>query len=850
MTVRFTFFFLLFVLCFSHLSWNQTAFSIREAVVMGDNCTSLQINGQNEMVLPKELNACQQLTEIQFTNNTFLLIDSTLFLPSVTSLNLEGTSINTWEIDQIAKAFPNLKTLNLSKTGLYHIGSSLVGFSKLEELNLSYNHLSYLPEDFQYLQRLKRLNLAYNDFSNNVSALGYLWNLKVLQIEGNNQLLPEALLRSISLNPQLKTLKLDFSETINKELFILRESSLQEIIFNGPVVTIPKNLSVLPQLKSIGFSNNQTVNDPNNILTRLKSLQSYQFEQSNVSGTLLQQPKIKYAAIVSDASNIDQHIAAVAQAPNLDSVFWQLPSNLSDTLTQLKAQMPQTVIVANNGIIQAAIHDSTDVALEKHLPETTITVIDPSKEKKLTIDGATLSIPKNAFLTQQGAVVNSPVKLEVNVFDNALETALSGVPMSYYSDSTSEILSSNGMINFTATDLNGNPLQPNPNALVEVELTDLQPATTPNLFFLNAASNEWKTTEQVENIGFTKNQLLQLRIDSINKVDFKSQINIVPYAPIYSFKMKYKNAQSYMRLNKFDKIVYKSNPFRDKTFQYIQLKNNLLKGQNLYLDTLISKEDVAKIMLRNRNYLPNKRKIRGQLEVRHEPRKVWNVQISPELENDRFRITFFLEDTLFHFPFTTTPVYSKGYYSVVANQKSNTQFEFERRLAHQADSLIQQTIRLKEDHIKDSIANMLKQFALNNIQPNLIPINTSIRRGNGRLIIQLFSFGLVNADSYIPPITWTYTSLSQVLTDQNGKTYNRPASTRVVWLDRYTYIDQSSDQIGIIKNDQQIGLVQLEPELIGIVYFEKKQDEPYSTIHTINTKGLTQDQIIQLINAR
>lgn len=850
MTIK-TYFLLFMALVTVQLSWNQTAFSVKEASAMGDQCTMLQIDNQNETFLPKTLESCTRLNEIQFTNNTFFSFDSTLFLPSVSVLNLSGTMVNTWELDKIAKAFPNLKSLNLAHTGLYHFGSSLVGFSGLETLDLSNNHFSYLPEDFQYFQRLKKLDLSGNELTNNVSALGYLWNLKHLSIQNNEQLLPGTVLRSISLNPQLRSLKMDYSTDINDDLFLLKNSPLQALTMEGESVTIPKNFVLLPNLKTLGFSETANINDPDKVLPKLKALNAYTFENAEIPSQLLQRASIKYVAIASTESTIAQNVNAVQQATGLDTIRWELPSQFIDTLQTVKNSLPTTVILTNQGEIKGNPVLTTPQPLETVLPERTITVVNPQKEQQLTIDGAEISIPKNAFLTEQGTVVQDMVKVEVVVFDNALETAFSNVNMHYSQDSIDGTLSSNGMIDFRATDLNGKTLFPNPNAPIDVSMPELQPNSDNNLFFYNDQTRQWRTDEQMGQFGFSKDTRLQRTIDSINKIDFKTQINIVPHEPVFTLKMKYRSTQSYLKLSAFSKIRYENNPFKDKTFSYVQRKNSLFKGQTLYIDTLLTKADVEKIMLRNKNYSVGKRRIKGQLQLRHEPRKVWKVTVHPDLEHDRFRLSFRLEDTLLNLPFTTTDVFKKGNSTVNSSQSSNTYFEFQRRLAYNADSLIRQRIFENETRIKDSIAENWRLLTLNQWQSNqMLPPTSNLRRQNGRTVIRLVSFGLVNADYLIPPVRWTYTSLATTLVDQNGKTYQRPSTIRVAWMNRYTYIDQPSEKVGILNTDEQIGILQLEKGLIGIVHFSKPRKGIVSEIQTITTNGLTQQEIIQQINAR
>ncbi|MDH5603215.1 MAG: hypothetical protein OEY51_04735, partial [Cyclobacteriaceae bacterium] len=72
--------------------------------------------------------------------------------------------------------------------------------------------------------------------------------------------------------------------------------------------------------------------------------------------------------------------------------------------------------------------------------------IDPTVSQLVRFDnGMRVEVPKDAFTDAQGAVVTTPITLEVETYSSAAEILASGIPMHYDDGETSGVFESAGM---------------------------------------------------------------------------------------------------------------------------------------------------------------------------------------------------------------------------------------------------------------------------------------------------------------------------------------------------------------------------------------------------------------------
>ena len=88
------------------------------------------------------------------------------------------------EFPKELKAFPNLRTLDLSKNKIKYFPDSLAYLSSLLTLNLSRNQIEFIPTNIGFLESLEQLDLWDNYIAALPEELADLKNLKLLDIRG------------------------------------------------------------------------------------------------------------------------------------------------------------------------------------------------------------------------------------------------------------------------------------------------------------------------------------------------------------------------------------------------------------------------------------------------------------------------------------------------------------------------------------------------------------------------------------------------------------------------------------------------------------------------------------------
>ena len=117
------------------------------------------------------------------------------------------------------------------------------------------------------------------------------------------------------------------------------------------------------------------------------------------------------------------------------------------------------------------------------------------KTKKDTVikhnSGATIRIPKNAFIDANGNVITDDVLLNFRSFSNPLDIFLSGIPMAYKTDGVEKVFESAGMIEIRATSL-GKQVFVNPKNKIKVDLLSFQAGSEFNVYNLDTLTGKWQ----------------------------------------------------------------------------------------------------------------------------------------------------------------------------------------------------------------------------------------------------------------------------------------------------------------------------------------------------------------------
>lgn len=109
--------------------------------------------------------------------------------------------------------------------------------------------------------------------------------------------------------------------------------------------------------------------------------------------------------------------------------------------------------------------------------------------------GSRIHIPANAFLDAKGNAVKGKVDIHYREFKKISEVFLSGIPMTYDSAGEQYHFETAGMIEISATQ-NGASLQPNPNAVISVDMVSLNNENRFNTYYLDTVERKWKYMAQ------------------------------------------------------------------------------------------------------------------------------------------------------------------------------------------------------------------------------------------------------------------------------------------------------------------------------------------------------------------
>jgi len=132
-------------------------------------------------------------------------------------------------------------------------------------------------------------------------------------------------------------------------------------------------------------------------------------------------------------------------------------------------------------------------------------------------------------------------------------------------------------------------------------------------------------------------------------------------------------------------------------------------------------------------------------------------------------------------------------------------------------------------------------------------IINDIRIGNPQRIEQLSFglpfFGIVNCDFFYNNPPDNRLAMENELTDQDGRSIERPAFVRTVLPSSNVYLTLSSDQIPQYNDERTIVLMPLSDTELGIIYVDDLDSrEKISTFFRADISGKTPEEIAAMIS--
>ncbi len=159
-----------------------------------------------------------------------------------------------------------------------------------------------------------------------------------------------------------------------------------------------------------------------------------------------------------------------------------------------KAKHNKSNIVIENKAIKPLL-DSVDIRYE------TFAINNELGDTLFTQNGSILIFPKNAIVDKSGNVVKGKITIKSREFNDPIDFAFAGIPMTYDSAGVQYNFISSGMIDINAYQ-NGEVLFVNPNAKPIMNLVSTSNAPS-NLYQLNTNSGQWKNKGNVDVVDIT-----------------------------------------------------------------------------------------------------------------------------------------------------------------------------------------------------------------------------------------------------------------------------------------------------------------------------------------------------------
>ena len=270
---------------------DTTFHDLKSALKVPEEVLASQTNDSDEITpedssfydLKTALKFPEQVKHLSITDTGISKVpEEVLTFKNLESLNLGFNNFTTFpDLKYVPKG---IKTLELTANKIRNFPDNISELKSLEYLNLSHNKFVEIPREISVLAKfksLKQLDLSYNQLVELPRELGVLTNLKSLNVSTNTELkvIPNSIhkLKSLEeLNADvsiLEQLKPNSNELTKLVLLKLNNSTLKPDIFSsniqylknlekieilGPVVSIPKSISALNNLRTLDLIGNNS----------------------------------------------------------------------------------------------------------------------------------------------------------------------------------------------------------------------------------------------------------------------------------------------------------------------------------------------------------------------------------------------------------------------------------------------------------------------------------------------------------------------------------------------------------------------------------------------------------------
>lgn len=744
----------------------KICYSLEEAQKMPRQVEELHLTNSPLVLIDTSFNQFISLKVLNLSYNPIMEVTANTSIPSLKELNLSHASYNPWKIGAIGSAFPNLEQLDLSNNQLSFIWSGLQSLHQLIRLDISNNHLIDIPVEMMYLSNLKELNLSKNEIKLQANELGALWSLEKLDISENSGLSTNNLIISIAESKHLRDLSIDGDELTPKSIQLLSQMKLERLELSDLKKPSQIDFTRFSMIKTLALNRSPNWLSSENY-KQFNTISKIELTNSGVPAGL---DKLKSLDILVVNTMNDWQITELYLLKKLSVLDISNSNFKEEQIARLRKELPTTqIITGTSDISEKMISNKVNPIIE--IPEKQF-VIPSNTTTTLTEKNVTLEIPENAFLDSLGNTYTGKVTVSLTVYDDPIQTALAGIPMTFVQNSRQEIFASNGMLRFEAIGENKEVLKPNRANLIQVSIGNLQPQNKGGLYAFNPQTAQWNTISDTVNTT-NSNASLQDAIDSINRLDLKSRIPRTFNDRIFAI---------YPKFSRFDRTQLSifsdfSPPLRNAaviTHNRNNAVGKLMTKQTWVIDTIVSKEmkQQLKVMKKEtKGWYAKKSQNKGR-SMKFIPRLMNQLSIEPDLSRDNYRLHFMYRDSAVSLPVAlagntnnkiqkNTQKFQSGIKQAITSDKKEEQ-KYQKTLDEQ--------LKLAEEILRQRL------IAAEIDRINQIRFGISQRPAPNRLNFGLSIFGLINCDFFQRQRPDFDVTTRSKLKDQNGKLHKVPES--------------------------------------------------------------------------
>lgn len=799
-----------------------TCFSMEEALKKPEAVLFLSLRDQHLQVVPGEITLFKNLEILDLGNNLITEFPDLPANPKLKKLRVNRNyGLNAAEVLAYCAKQENLEVLDMSRCGIPFLPENISESPSLITLDLSGNKLKSLPGALEKLEKLEVLDLSSNDLLDVIYVGGTLWNLKKLDVSNNDDLRLSSLLMGVSFLPDLEEIILsegEGSETFPDEIGALQVKKV--VIKNTVIKKLNPGFMKNKALKELVFDNCDIFNTTQvtNLLKNME-IEKIDFHNTDCLPQISAVKSVKELILSGSPSIPLDQLVKMKQIETLDLRLQKIDRSKQE---QLKSALPNTECLFDQHELDPGMASNTVQSVMKTAPKEN--VISSSTATTLIYDNTRLDVPQNAFLNGDGSFYNGPVRVQVTEMFDPVSMALSGAPMVYGKGDSTELFGSNGMFEFRAKDAQGKDLQPNPNAIIQVTIRNVQPDNPGQLFAFDSVARQWNVIGTP--LRNNTDSLVQVYTDSLNRIDDLSLVTYVDVPGIVrvaSMKRK-RNEPSLLRFTFRSHGKLKSDK-KQRFYSRQYLPNHAQKLVTKYewkIDSLVS--DQTRDMFRDITKQQRKLDLRRRYRFSYDnfPRYVKDLKIEPDFERDHFVMSFRYRDSL-----VKVPVYlhSGGdTKSLIAQQEKFYGKYLEKQ---KADGKFARKVQKRREKELKKYADSQRGRMIAGYRSQLIRASSNRTFDyytKDQLKFGLNNFGLINCDYFDRNVPEDFFVLKG-LSDQNGKEVSVPGNVKVLLYSTNTYMERTRLKLPYYKSGET-----------GI-FFESGEDE----LALVNIKRVGRD---------